>query len=98
MRLCYTGAVGRWGFALYLASSDRYEDSMLPTGSPTGTPADALDYACRLHLTAPGTCPDAGHNTPSPAVNSRRTSGTRGPLGYREWGPHCSVRLPLRAD
>ncbi|MCX4850609.1 hypothetical protein [Streptomyces sp. NBC_00893] len=55
MRLRYTGAVGRWGFALYLASSDRYEDSMLPSGSPTGTPADALNCACRLHLTAPGT-------------------------------------------
>jgi hypothetical protein len=55
MRLRYTGTVGRWGFALYLASSDRYEDSLLPTGSPTGTPADALDCACRLHLAAPGT-------------------------------------------
>jgi hypothetical protein len=55
MRLRYTGAVGRWGFALYYAGSDRYEDSLLPTGSPTGTPADALDCACRLHLAAPGT-------------------------------------------
>ncbi|MEU3657370.1 hypothetical protein AB0E67_32230 [Streptomyces sp. NPDC032161] len=34
MKLCYTGAVGGWCFALYLADSDRYEDSMLPTGSP----------------------------------------------------------------
>jgi hypothetical protein len=55
MRLRYTDAVGRWGFALYYAGSDRYEDSLLPTGSPTGTPADALDCACRLHLAAPGT-------------------------------------------
>lgn len=54
MRLRHTGAVGRWGFALYLASHDRYEDSPLPTGSPTGTPADALDCACQLHLAAPG--------------------------------------------
>jgi hypothetical protein len=54
MRLRYVGAVGRWGFALYLASSDRYEDSLLPSGSPTGTPADALDCACQLHLAAPG--------------------------------------------
>lgn len=53
-RLRYTGAVGKWGFALHYASSDRYEDSLLPTGSPTGTPADALDCACRLHLTTPG--------------------------------------------
>jgi len=55
MRLRCTGAVGRWGFALYLASSDRYEHSLLPTGSPTSTPADALDCACRLHLAAPST-------------------------------------------
>jgi hypothetical protein len=56
MRLRYTGAVGkRWGFALYYASSDRYEDALLPTGSPTGTPADALDCACRLHLIAADT-------------------------------------------
>jgi putative alpha-1,2-mannosidase len=54
MRLRYTGTVGkRWGLALYYASSDRYEDSLLPTGSPTGTPEDALDCACQLHLTAP---------------------------------------------
>lgn len=53
MRLRYVGTVGRWGFALYLASSDRYENSLLPTGIATGTPTDALDCACRLHLAAP---------------------------------------------
>ncbi|MEY9997299.1 hypothetical protein ABIE67_009418 [Streptomyces sp. V4I8] len=52
MRLRYAGAASRWGFALYYASSDRYEDSLRPTGSATGTPADALDCACRLHLAA----------------------------------------------
>lgn len=52
MRLHYTGAVGRWGFALYLASSNRYEDSLLPTGNPAGTPAEALDCACQLHVAA----------------------------------------------
>lgn len=52
MRLRYTGAVGRWGFALYYASSDRYEDSLLPTGGLVGTPEDALDCACQLHLAA----------------------------------------------
>ncbi|WP_329528601.1 hypothetical protein [Streptomyces sp. NBC_01462] len=36
----------RWGFALYLASNERYEDSLLPAG----TPADALDCACRIHI------------------------------------------------
>lgn len=55
MRLRYTGAVGRWGFALYLASSDRYEDSMLPTGSPTAPPQTHSTAPLKLHLTAPGT-------------------------------------------
>ncbi|WP_406499984.1 hypothetical protein OG936_36035 [Streptomyces sp. NBC_00846] len=53
MRLRYGGTASRWGFALYYASGDRYEDALLPTGSPTGTPEDALDCACWLHLTAP---------------------------------------------
>ncbi|WP_406422823.1 hypothetical protein OH809_09555 [Streptomyces sp. NBC_00873] len=53
MRLRYDGTASRWGFALHYASSDRYEDS-LPTGGFAGTPEDALDCACRLHLAAPG--------------------------------------------
>ncbi|MDH6114969.1 hypothetical protein P3T36_006479 [Kitasatospora sp. MAP12-15] len=53
MRLRYAGTVGkRWDFALYLVGSDRYEDTILPTGSPSGTPAKALDCACRPHLAA----------------------------------------------
>ncbi|WP_330455567.1 hypothetical protein OIB37_00960 [Streptomyces sp. NBC_00820] len=35
MRLRYPGTTTRWGFALYLASSDSYEDSRLPTGPVT---------------------------------------------------------------
>jgi hypothetical protein len=54
MRLRYTGAVGRWGFALYYASSNRYEDALLPTGGLAGSPEDALDCSCGVHLTAPG--------------------------------------------
>ncbi|MEU6323798.1 hypothetical protein [Streptomyces sp. NPDC047009] len=50
MRLRYRGTASRWGFVLYDAGSDRYQDALLPAGS--GTPEDALDCACRLHLTA----------------------------------------------
>jgi len=32
-----------WGFRLYLASSDNYEDQILPTGSVTGPATEALD-------------------------------------------------------
>jgi len=53
MRLRYGGSAARWGFAIYLASKDGYEDSLLPTGYPTGAPEDALDCACGLYLGDP---------------------------------------------
>jgi hypothetical protein len=53
IRLRYLGSADDWGFGLYLASSDKYEDQILPTGGFTGTPEDALDCACELYLDAP---------------------------------------------
>ena len=53
LRLCrlrYLGSPDNWGFAIYLASKDGYEDSILPQGSFTGTPEEALDCACGLYL------------------------------------------------
>ena len=52
-RLRYSGNARTWGFALYLASSDRYEDQILPTGVFAGTPEDALDCAAGLYLSYP---------------------------------------------
>jgi hypothetical protein len=49
-RLRYSGSASRWGFAIYLASRDGYEDSVLPTGMTAGTPEEALDCACGLYL------------------------------------------------
>jgi hypothetical protein len=49
-RLRYGGSASRWGFAIYLASSDGYEDSVLPSGMTSGTPEEALDCACGLYL------------------------------------------------
>jgi hypothetical protein len=49
-RLRYIGSPQQWGFAVYLASKDGYEDSFLPRGSFTGTPDEALDCACGLYL------------------------------------------------
>ena len=49
-RLRYTGSATIWGFAIYRASHDDYEDNVLPTGWPTGTPEDALDCACALYI------------------------------------------------
>ena len=52
-RLRYGGSASRWGFAIYLASKDGYEDSVLPTGGFAGAPQDALDCACGLYLSSP---------------------------------------------
>ena len=56
LRLCrlrYAGSVRDWGFAIYRASHDDYEDSYLPTGYPGGPAEDALDTACGLYLSDP---------------------------------------------
>jgi hypothetical protein len=52
-RLRYTGSASSWGFAIYQASNDRYQDSYLPTGAPVGTPEQALNTACGLYLSDP---------------------------------------------
>lgn len=59
-RLRYAGQVDTWGFAIHLASRNRYQDSVLPSGQPAGTPEEALDCACGLYLGDPA----AGDNEP----------------------------------
>ncbi len=49
-RLRYGGSTSSWGFAIDLASRDSYENSVLPSGYPVGTPEEALDCACGLYL------------------------------------------------
>jgi hypothetical protein len=58
-RLRYAGSAHSFGFALYSHASERYEDAVLLTGRPTGTPQEALDTACTLYLA------DADHETGS---------------------------------
>ncbi len=56
LRLCrlrYVGSAHNWGFAIYRASHDDYEDSYLPTGYMGGPAEDALDTACGLYLADP---------------------------------------------
>ena len=56
LRLCrlrYLGSALSWGFAIYRASHDDYNESYFPTGLPTGTCEDALDTACGLYLGDP---------------------------------------------
>jgi hypothetical protein len=52
-RLRYGGSAHRWGFAIYLASCDGYEDSVLPSGDLAGSAEEALDCACGLYLADP---------------------------------------------
>jgi choline dehydrogenase-like flavoprotein len=49
-RLRYGGSASIWGFAIYRASHDDYDKSVLPSGYPAGTPQEALDCACGLYL------------------------------------------------
>ena len=52
-RLRYAGSATSWGFAIYRASHDDYEDSFLPSGTPVNTAEEALDCACGLYLNDP---------------------------------------------
>jgi hypothetical protein len=50
----------RLGFAIDLASRDGYQDSLLPSGRPVGTPQQALDCAYALYLNDPHAWQEAG--------------------------------------
>lgn len=52
-RLRYARSASTWGFAIYLASKDGYEESFLPSGMHAGSPEEALDCACGLYLNEP---------------------------------------------
>ena len=53
MRLRYNQSASIWGFALYRASHDDYQDSTLNTGLPIGSPQEALDTAAGLYFEPP---------------------------------------------
>jgi hypothetical protein len=65
-RLRYVGYASTWGFAIYRASHDDYQDNYLPSGQPSGTPEEALDCACGLYLADPtGWLTPPGTDTPT---------------------------------
>jgi hypothetical protein len=53
-RLRYGGSAHSFGFAIYSPASDRYQDTFLLTGLPVGSPQEALDTACTVHLAGLG--------------------------------------------
>ena len=69
-RLRYGGSAHSFGFAIYSAARERYEDALLLTGYPTGTPQEALDTACTVHLAGTGQQPE-----PNRTLKPRRTYG-----------------------
>ena len=53
-RLRWTGnRENKWAFAIWLASKDGYETSVLPSGMFVGTVEEAMDCACGLYLNDP---------------------------------------------
>ena len=56
LRLCrlrFHGALLTWGFAIYMASRDGYEDNFLPSGLPSCSLEEALDCVAGLYLADP---------------------------------------------
>jgi hypothetical protein len=49
-RLRWVNNRDRWAFAIWLASKDRYEISVLPSGAFVGTIEEAMDCVCGLYL------------------------------------------------
>lgn len=57
MKLCrlrYGRSARLWGFAIYRASQDGYDESIYPSGLSVGTAQEALDTAYGLYFNAPG--------------------------------------------
>ncbi len=57
--LRYGGSAHSFGFAIYSAARERYQDAALLTGLPVGTPQEALDTACTVHRAGLGHEPDS---------------------------------------
>jgi hypothetical protein len=50
-RIGYLGSPNEWAFAIYQASTESYQQSVLLNGQLTGAPTEALDCACTHYLT-----------------------------------------------
>ena len=77
-RLRYGGSAHSFGFAIYSAARDRYEDAVLLTGLPIGTPQEALDTACTVHLAGLGHEPGDRPPTNLRGSPHRRSSSSTG--------------------
>src|SRR5690349_7909317 len=81
-RLRYGGSAHSFGFAIYSAAHDRYQDAVLLTGLPTGSPQEALDTACTVHLAGLGHEPGNGPTTNLRCHPLRLAWPAKGYLGW----------------
>ena len=104
-RLRYVGSATVWGFAIYRASHDDYEDNFLPSGSPTGSAEEALDCACGLYLDDPTAWTSDPRRFNGSSTSGRRTRSSprlgtgrprSGALGRPRAGLGCRVRRRLQ--
>src|SRR5208283_1787750 len=91
-RLRYGGSAHSFGFALY-TSRERYEDALLLTGYPTGTPQEALDTACTVNLAGLGHEPDS-----EPSTNLRRCPLSQPVSPSSASSPSSGAASPARRD
>jgi len=90
LRLRYGGSAHSFGFAIYTAG--RYQDALLLTGLPTGTPQEALDTACTVHLAGIGHEPE---NCPPTNLRSYPLSRQRRVTLTASFLPVVRTRLSL---
>ena len=93
-RLRYGGSAHSFGFAIYSAASDRYQDAVLRTGLPTGTPQEALDTACTVHLAdlEPLTPPTNKRGHPLKVRGRESSTGCGVPGLWQRWSGKAGYR------
>ena len=94
-RLRYGGSAHSFGFAIYSAAHDRYEDAVLLTGLPAGTPQEALDTAATVHLAALGHQPPQNLQRGPLKRAGQCADGANGPTTGCRWRQRSRESVPL---
>jgi hypothetical protein len=89
LRLRYQGSADRWAIGIYLASSDRYTESELPTsfGPKTGTPEEGVDDTFILYAGPKTGClrPSARTRPRPQKCETRADTTGPSPSGVPSW-------------
>jgi hypothetical protein len=95
-RLRYGGSAHSFGFAIYSPVRDRYDDAVLLTGLPIGSPQEALDTACTVHLAGLGHGPEQLPPTNLRCHPLSHSMALRRPLGFVAWDGREAILLAER--